>query len=203
MFNYLAQSAKTYPVAQLSANDRRPPDRFSRVSSANLVHLKCSEWLRNVLATGDTEDDEGYMDLGKEAGPAMVYTSEESASIVSKLMKIYKTLPDVSTVVFHRWIYSHDAEQVSQRPYQLVSTWVEECTEDFFMDDCATERASLHILISSTGDLSSNEAETSFLEAELGLMQSRLRRAQTEVELLSDAIQYLIESNTGKYICCL
>jgi hypothetical protein len=143
------------------------------------------------------------MNLGKEAGPAMVYTTEESASIASKLMKIYKTLPDVSTVVFHCWICSHDAKQVSQRPYQLVSTWVEECTEDFYMDDCATERASLQILILRAGDLSNTDAETNFLEAELGLMQSRLRRAQTEVELLSDAIQYLIESSTGKYICCL
>ncbi|KAG2744376.1 hypothetical protein P692DRAFT_20878026 [Suillus brevipes Sb2] len=181
-----SHSAKTHPVTQLSAKDRRPPDRLSRFSSVNLVHLKCSEWLSDISATGDTEDDEGCMNLGKEAGPAMVYTTEESASIASKLMKIYKTLPDVS-----------------QRPYQLVSTWVEECTEDFYMDDCATERASLQILILRAGDLSNTDAETNFLEAELGLMQSRLRRAQTEVELLSDAIQYLIESSTGKYICCL
>ncbi|KAG1869089.1 hypothetical protein C8R48DRAFT_671105 [Suillus tomentosus] len=64
-----------------------------------------------------------------------------------------------------------------RRPYQLV------------------KRVSLQILILRASDLSNAKAETSFLEAELGLMQSRLRRAQTEVELLSDAVQYLTESN--------
>jgi hypothetical protein len=108
IFNYLTQSDKTHPVAQLSAKDRQPPDRFSRISSADLMYLKYSEWLKNVSATGDTEDDEEYMDLDKEAGPTTVYISEESVSVVSKLMKINKTLPDVSTIVFHCWIYSHD-----------------------------------------------------------------------------------------------
>ncbi|KAG0706561.1 hypothetical protein DFH29DRAFT_872329 [Suillus ampliporus] len=172
--------ASSCSVIQLSARDWRPLDRSSRVDS--LVHLKCSDWLSKVSTSGDTEDEEGSTDLGRDVGPPMVYTTEESTSIVSKLMTIYKTLV---------------LPQVGQRPYQLVSTWVEECTEDFYMDDRATERASLQILILQASDLSNAEAETSFLEAELGLMQSRLRRAQTEVELLSDTIQYLIESNTA------
>jgi len=70
--------------------------------------------------------------------------------------------------------------------------------EEYYMDDRAMEQASLQMLISRAGDLSNVQAEQCFLEAQLSLMQSRLQRAQTEVELLSDAIQYLLESNTSE-----
>jgi hypothetical protein len=70
--------------------------------------------------------------------------------------------------------------------------------EEYYMDDRAMEQASLQMLISQAGDLSDVQAEQRFLEAQLSLMQSKLQRAQTEVELLSDAIQYLTESNTSE-----
>ncbi|KAG1738833.1 uncharacterized protein EDB91DRAFT_1248994 [Suillus paluster] len=122
--------ASSHSVIQLSARDWHPLDRSSRVDS--LVHLKCSDWLSKVSTSGDTEDEEGGTVFGRDVGPPMVYTTEESTSIASKLMTIYKTLV---------------LPQVGQCPYQLVSTWVKECTEDFYMDDQATERASLQILI--------------------------------------------------------
>ena len=70
--------------------------------------------------------------------------------------------------------------------------------EEYYMDDRAMEQTSLRTLLSQAGDLSDVQAEQRFLEAQLSLMQSRLRRAQTEVELLSDAIQYLTESNISE-----
>lgn len=57
-------------------------------------------------------------------------------------------------------------------------------------------------MILHANDLSNAEDETSFLQAELGLMQSRFHRAQTKVKLLTDAIQYLTESYTGKCVHC-
>jgi hypothetical protein len=67
------------------------------------------------------------------------------------------------------------------------------------MDDRSSEQSSLEIMISQAGDLSDANAEVRFLRSELCLIQSRLRRAQTEVELLTDAIQYLTESDTSEY----
>jgi hypothetical protein len=202
IFDFLARPrpASSRPVIQLSARDRHPLDRFSRVGSS--AHLKCNEWLSKVSTSGDSDDDEGDMGFDRGVGPAMVYMAEESSSVASKLMTLYKTLvlPKVSTAAIHCWIDFYDVWQGGRRPYQLVNTWVEECTEDFYMDDLATERASLQILILCANDLSNADAETSFLQAELGLLQSRFRRAQTEVELLSDAIQYLTESNIGKCV---
>lgn len=80
----------------------------------------------------------------------------------------------------------------------MVSTWVEESLEEYYMDDRATEGASLQILISQASNLSNPEAEVRFLDAELSLLQSSHRRAQTEVELILDAIQYLVESDTSE-----
>ncbi|KAG2052943.1 hypothetical protein BDR06DRAFT_972630 [Suillus hirtellus] len=169
--------AGAHPKIKLPAGDS-----VLYIGSLRLVH----EWLRKVSATWDTlDDEEGGMDFGRNVRPAMVYMTDESTSIASKLMTMYKTLV---------------LPKVGCHPYDLVSTWIEEYTEDFYMDDCVTERVSLQILISCASDLSNAKAEASFLEAELGLMQSKLNCAQTEVELLSDTIQYLIESNTGKYI---
>ncbi|KAG2086323.1 uncharacterized protein F5147DRAFT_781666 [Suillus discolor] len=155
-----SRPASSRPVIQLSARDWHPLDRLSRVGS--LAHLKCNEWLSKVSTSGDSDDDEADMGFDRGVGPAMVYTAEESTSIASKLMMLYKTL-----VVCN----------AGHRPYQLVNTWVEECTEDFYMDDLATERASLQIMILRANDLSNAEDETSFLQAELGLMQSRFHRA--------------------------
>jgi hypothetical protein len=70
--------------------------------------------------------------------------------------------------------------------------------EECYMDDRATEGASLQILISQASDLSNPDDEVRFLDAELSLLQSSQRRAQMEVELISDAIQYLIESDTSE-----
>ncbi|KAG1868755.1 hypothetical protein C8R48DRAFT_671339 [Suillus tomentosus] len=127
------------------------------------------KWLSG-MATGVSGD----------TGPAIGDVTDESTSVTSKLLTIYKTLV---------------LPEIACRPYGMVSTWVEECIEEYYMDDRATEGASLQILISQASDLSNPEAEVCFLEAELSLMQSIHRRAQTEVELLSDAIQYLIESD--------
>ncbi|KAG2092137.1 uncharacterized protein F5147DRAFT_657755 [Suillus discolor] len=110
-------------------------------------------------------------------------TTDESASITSRLLILYKMLV---------------LPEIACHPYRLVSTWVEECMEEYYMDDRATEGASLQILILQAGELSDSEADMCLIDAELSLMQSRYRCAQTEVELLSDAIQYLIESNTKK-----
>ncbi|KAG1888150.1 hypothetical protein F4604DRAFT_1674559 [Suillus subluteus] len=116
-----------------------------------------------------------------DTGSAIGDVTDESASITSRLLILYKTLV---------------LPEISCRPYRLVSTWVEECMEEYYMDDRATEGASLQILILQAGELSDSEADKHLIDAELSLMQSRYRCAQTEVELLSDAIQYLIESNT-------
>ncbi|KIK46549.1 hypothetical protein CY34DRAFT_9563 [Suillus luteus UH-Slu-Lm8-n1] len=116
-----------------------------------------------------------------DTGSAIGDVTDESASITSRLLILYKTLV---------------LPEISCRPYRLVSTWVEECMEEYYMDDRATEGASLQILILQAGELSDSEADKHLIDAELSLMQSRYRRAQTEVKLLSDAIQYLIESNT-------
>ncbi|KAG1882183.1 hypothetical protein F4604DRAFT_1921913 [Suillus subluteus] len=123
----------------------------------------------------------GRLALAQGTGPAIGDATNESTSITSKLLTIYKTLvlPEIACC-----------------PYRFVSTWVEECMEEYYMDNRATEGASLQILISQASDISDSEAEMCFLEAELSLMQSRHWRAQMEVELLSDAIQYLIESGT-------
>ncbi|KAG1890558.1 uncharacterized protein F5891DRAFT_1198079 [Suillus fuscotomentosus] len=166
----------------LGSSCRRPVSRadgclssnFSRVSSMSLhqpelVNAKCSKWLSG-MATGVSGD----------TGPAIGDVTDESTSVTSKLLTIYKTLV---------------LPEIACRPYGMVSTWVEECIEEYYMDDRATEGASLQILILQASDLSNPEAEVRFLEAELSLMQSIHRRAQTEVELLSDAIQYLIESD--------
>lgn len=104
-------------MIQLSARDRRPLDRFSRVGSS--AHLKCNEWLSKVSTSGDSDDDEGNMGFDRGVGPAMVHTAEESTSIVSKLMTLYKTLVlcKVSTAVIHCWIDSYDVWQAGHCPY--------------------------------------------------------------------------------------
>ncbi|KAG1726707.1 uncharacterized protein EDB91DRAFT_1086684 [Suillus paluster] len=172
------------PVIQLSVGDRRLPGTFSRVGSGSLrqpdlVHMKCREWLSGILTGKSNSAGEGRLESAKDTVPAIV--KEEPTSIASKLMTIYTTLV---------------LPEATQCPYHLVSTWVEECMEEYYMDDRVMEQASLQMLILQAGDLSDVQAEQHFLEAQLSLMQSKLRRAQTEVELLSDAIQYLTESNT-------
>ncbi|KAG2737079.1 hypothetical protein P692DRAFT_20823935, partial [Suillus brevipes Sb2] len=162
----------------VSKGDSPFPANFARVNPASfhrtdLAHAKCREWLSGV-AIG-TCSAGGRLASVKEAGP------DESMSIASNLMTIYKTLV---------------LPAVALRPYRLVSTWVEECQEDYYMDDRSSEQSSLEIMISQAGDLSDANAEVRFLQSELCLIQSRLRRAQTEVELLTDAIQYLTESDT-------
>ncbi|KAG0694232.1 hypothetical protein DFH29DRAFT_1006524 [Suillus ampliporus] len=144
----------------------------------DLAHAKCREWLSSVTIDISSCVAGGRLASAKDTGP------DGLTSIASNLMTMYKMLV---------------LPAVTLRPYRLVSTWVEECMEEYYMDDRATERASLEIMISQAGDLSNAKAEVHFLEAELCLIQSQLRRAQTEVELLSDAIQYLIESDTSEY----
>ncbi|KAG1827579.1 uncharacterized protein BJ212DRAFT_1294811 [Suillus subaureus] len=157
---------------------------FSRVGSGSLrqpdlVHMKCREWLSGISTGKSNSAGEGRLESTKDKVPAIV--KEEPISIVSKLMTIYTMLV---------------LPEVTQHPYHLVSTWVEECMEEYYMDDRAMEQMSLQMLILQVGDLSDVQAEQHFLEAQLSLMQSRLQHAQTEVELLSDTIQYLSESNT-------
>ncbi|KAG1837195.1 hypothetical protein F4604DRAFT_1692425 [Suillus subluteus] len=164
----------------VSMGDRSFPANFSRVDSASLhqtelAHAKCREWLSSVTIGVCVAG--GRPASAKDTGP------DELTSIASNLMTMYKTLV---------------LPTMALCPYRLVSTWVEECME-YYMDDRATERASLEIMISQAGDLSDTKAEVCFLEAELCLVQSQLWCAQTEVELLSDTIQYLIESDTSEY----
>ncbi|KAG0692772.1 hypothetical protein DFH29DRAFT_882082 [Suillus ampliporus] len=172
------------PQLGFSVGDRRLPGTFSRVGSGSLrqpdlVHMKCREWLSGISTGKSNSAGEGRLESAKDTVPAIV--KEEPISIASKLMTMYTTLV---------------LPEATQRPYHVVSTWVEECMEEYYMDDRAMEQTSLQMLISQVGDLSDVQAEQRFLEAQLSLMQSRLRHAQTEVELLSDAIQYLSESNT-------
>ncbi|KAG2359941.1 hypothetical protein BDR07DRAFT_1487592 [Suillus spraguei] len=171
------------PVIQLSVGARCLPGTCSRVGSGGLhridpVDMKCREWLSGISTGKSNSTAEGTSKSAKDTMPTI---GKEPTSIASKLMTIYTmlVLPEVSTVTITSF------------------TWVEECLEEYYMDDRAMEQASLQMLISQAGDLSDIQAEQHFLEAQLSLMQSRLRHAQTEVELLSDAIQHLIESNTN------
>ncbi|KAG1807920.1 hypothetical protein EV424DRAFT_1543645 [Suillus variegatus] len=91
------------------------------------------KWLSG-MATGVSGD----------TSPAIGDVTDESTSVTSKLLTIYKMLV---------------LPEIACRPYGMVSTWVEECIEEYYMDDRAMEGASLQILISQASDLSNPEAE--------------------------------------------
>jgi len=67
------------------------------------------------------------------------------------------------------------------------------------MDDRQMERACLEALISYASNVSGRN-DARFFDIQLCLLKVKLRHAQSEVILLSDAIQYLIETDNGKCV---
>lgn len=81
--------------------DRCFPGDFSRIGTASLQHTKCREWLSS-MANGISGCGVGSrLASTHDTGSAIGDVTDESASITSRLLILYKTLvlPEVSTLL--------------------------------------------------------------------------------------------------------